>query len=89
LKVIKYKAKLQGIQVIEVPEPYTSRCSALDLEPVKKHNKYLGQRGMLINPTPNDKENSIDKSYVTFRLFKSKDYGIIHADVDGALNIGR
>ena len=33
-----------GIQVIEVNEAYTSKCSALDLEPIQKHTQYLGRR---------------------------------------------
>ena len=41
---IEYKAKLQGISVLQHEESYTSKCSALDLEPVKKHDFYLGKR---------------------------------------------
>lgn len=41
---IKYKAKLNGIIVLQHEESYTSRCSALDLEQIKKHEIYLGKR---------------------------------------------
>jgi hypothetical protein len=66
-------------------------CSALDLEPIGFHQKYLGQRGMIINPTPQNVENhrNSGKIYKSFSLFKSKKYGIIHSDVNGAFNIGR
>ena len=42
--LIKYRAKLFGIRVYIVHESYTSLCSSLDLEPLKKHKKYIGER---------------------------------------------
>jgi len=42
--MIKYKCTLEGINVIINEESYTSKCSALDLEPVKKQEVYLGRR---------------------------------------------
>jgi len=41
---IKYKAELIGINVILENESYTSKCSALDLEPIQKHSEYIGKR---------------------------------------------
>ena len=41
---IKYKGLLEGIEVVITQEAYTSKCSALDLEPIKKHTTYLGKR---------------------------------------------
>jgi len=41
---IEYKAKLLGISVLRHEESYTSKCSAMDLEPVKKHETYVGKR---------------------------------------------
>lgn len=41
---IKYKAALVGIEVVETEESYTSKCSALDLEPIQKHESYMGKR---------------------------------------------
>ena len=39
-----YKCQLVGIFVITVNEAYTSKCSFLDLEPIKKQANYLGKR---------------------------------------------
>jgi putative transposase len=39
-----YKAQLAGIRVILLEESHTSKCSVLDLEPIKHHKKYLGRR---------------------------------------------
>ncbi|MBV6622483.1 MAG: transposase [Rivularia sp. (in: Bacteria)] len=39
-----YKCRLVGIKVHTVNESYTSKCSFLDLEPIKKHETYLGKR---------------------------------------------
>ena len=39
-----YKCQLVGIKVITVNEAYTSKCSFLDLEPIKKQATYLGKR---------------------------------------------
>lgn len=39
-----YKCQLVGIKVITVNEAYTSKCSFLDLEPIKKQVDYLGRR---------------------------------------------
>ena len=41
---LKYKGMLEGINVIEIEESYTSKCSALDNETVEKHDKYIGKR---------------------------------------------
>lgn len=38
------KQKKPGINVVTVKESYTSKCSALDKEEIKKHNKYKGKR---------------------------------------------
>ena len=41
---LKYKGMLEGINVIEIEESYTSKCSALDNETIEKHDKYIGKR---------------------------------------------
>ena len=41
---IQYKALLNGVNVILQEESYTSKCSALDLESIEKHETYLGKR---------------------------------------------
>lgn len=43
-QLISYKAWLVGIKIIEVNEEYTSKCSSLDVEPIKKHQNYIGKR---------------------------------------------
>jgi putative transposase len=42
--MLTYKAKLAGIHVILQEEGYTSKCSFLDLEPIRKHAQYCGRR---------------------------------------------
>jgi putative transposase len=42
--MLKYKCALEGIEVVEREESYTSKCSFLDLEPIKKQKSYMGQR---------------------------------------------
>lgn len=44
IEMLKYKCALIGINVVEQEESYTSKCSSLDLEPIKKHDNYLGAR---------------------------------------------
>ena len=41
---LTYKCQLVGIKVTTVGENYTSKCSFLDLEPIKKHSSYLGKK---------------------------------------------
>lgn len=44
LKQLEYKCELVGIKLIKVNEAYTSKCDALALEEIGKHDKYLGKR---------------------------------------------
>lgn len=44
IEQLQYKAQLNGIKVTTTEESYTSKCSFLDLEPIKKHKSYLGKR---------------------------------------------
>ncbi|MCK9475581.1 MAG: transposase [Candidatus Muirbacterium halophilum] len=67
-----YKCALKGINVIINEESYTSKCSFLDNEPVKKHKTYKGQRicrglfrtssGKLINADLNGSLNILKKA---------------------------
>ncbi len=41
---ITYKSTLVGITVLLQEEPYTSKCSALDREPIEKRTSYAGRR---------------------------------------------
>ncbi|MCT7962883.1 transposase [Laspinema sp. D1] len=44
IEMLDYKCQLAGIKLVTVNEAYTSKCSALDLEPIQKHHQYLGRR---------------------------------------------
>jgi len=44
IEMLAYKCKLEGITVIVKEESYTSKCSFMDNEPIKKHKVYLGKR---------------------------------------------
>ena len=44
VKMLAYKCELVGIKVTTVNEAYTSKCSFLDNEPIRKHKKYMGNR---------------------------------------------
>lgn len=44
IDVLKYKLELIGVEVILREESYTSKCSLIDMEPIKKHIKYIGNR---------------------------------------------
>jgi len=44
IKMLLYKAELAGITVILTEESYTSKCSFLDMEPIRKHESYAGKR---------------------------------------------
>jgi len=44
LQQLEYKCKLNGISILLNEESYTSKCSALDLEPIQKQKNYLGKR---------------------------------------------
>jgi putative transposase len=44
IQMLEYKLKLVGVETICREESYTSKCSFLDNEPIKKHDVYLGIR---------------------------------------------
>ena len=44
ISMIKYKANLKGIDVIEIEESYTSKCSFFDNEYPCEHENYQGRR---------------------------------------------
>ena len=44
IEKITYKAEEKGIKVVLIEESYTSKCSFLDNEPIKKHTIYKGKR---------------------------------------------
>ena len=71
IDLIKYKYESVGGKLILVNEAYTSKCSALDIEPIKKHDVYKGNRvkrglfksvnGVLINADINGSLNILRK----------------------------
>lgn len=44
IEMVCYKCKLNGIEVVLREESYTSKCSLIDNEPIKKHDSYAGRR---------------------------------------------
>lgn len=80
IKMIKYKANLVGITVIETEESYTSQTSFLDNElPIKTNgNKARKENGI----TPINRR-------IHRGLFKSDNGTLINADVNGAFQIIR
>jgi putative transposase len=44
IEMVCYKCKLNGIEVVLREESYTSKCSFIDNEPIKKHDSYAGRR---------------------------------------------
>lgn len=71
IQMLTYKSRLEGINVIETEESYTSKCSFLDNEEICKHEEYLGKRikrglfkasnGKLINADLNGALNILRK----------------------------
>ena len=78
VEYIEYKAKIYGIKTVRQEESYTSKCDALALESVKKHQTYLGKRikrglfqsniGKLINADVNGALNIMRKYFKTIRV---------------------
>jgi IS605 OrfB family transposase len=44
IDMLKYKCELNGIIFVQVDEAYTSKCSLIDMETIKKHDTYVGKR---------------------------------------------
>ena len=71
LNMLEYKCKREGINFVKNEESYTSKCSFIDGEEIKKHTKYLGKRikrglfesasGKLINADLNGSLNILKK----------------------------
>ena len=87
IDMLQYKCKLEGINVLFQEESYTSKCSFIDDEPIKKHNEYLGRRikrglfkskeGFLLNADVNGALNILRKAVPNvFENINVKEYGI-------------
>jgi len=71
LQQIEYKARLIGIEVKQIEESYTSKCSFFDQEEIKYHKTYRGERisrglfrtsnGKIINADVNGAYNILRK----------------------------
>jgi putative transposase len=71
--MLKYKCEKHGINITTHEESYTSKCSFLDNEEIKKHDEYQGKRikrglfkssdGKLINADVNGSYNIIRKVF--------------------------
>ena len=44
VQMLQYKGQIAEIKVVLVEESYTSKCSALDWEPIQQHSDYIGSR---------------------------------------------
>jgi putative transposase len=72
IKMLEYKCKLVGIDVILQDESHTSKCSLLDLEPIEHKDEYDGRRisrslfkskdGIIINADINGSGNIMRKA---------------------------
>lgn len=72
VKMLEYKCIIKGIRVEYQEESYTSKCSFLDNEEIKKHTEYKGKRiyrglykskeGILINSDVNGSLNILKKN---------------------------
>ena len=74
IKQLEYKAEEKGIKVIKQEESHSSKCSFLDNELIKHHNKYQGkrisrglfksQKGIIINADVNGGYNILKKAFL-------------------------
>ncbi|MBQ3944143.1 MAG: transposase [Alphaproteobacteria bacterium] len=93
---IKYKCEMCGIKVIVNEESYTSKCDALALECIDKHDEYMGKRvkrglyqsstGRLINADVNGAINIMrkvvgDSEYVTRIIGSGRLFRPIRVDI--------
>ena len=77
VEMLEYKCKLVGITVIRQQEAYTSKCSFMDNEQIKKHKEYVGKRvkrglfktrnGKLINADVNGSLNILKNAVGEFQ----------------------
>lgn len=68
--MISYKCEKVGIKVILTEESYTSKCSFLDLEDIRKHDDYKGKRihrGLFVSQKGNKINADVNGSYNIMR----------------------
>ena len=71
INLLEYKCRLKGIRFQTITEEYTSKCSFIDNEEIKKHTSYSGKRitrelfktknGLIINADINGAYNILKK----------------------------
>src|SRR5436305_12589077 len=74
---LTYKAKLVGIQVIIQEESYTSKASFLDGDPIPTYQVSRSEKPVFSG-------KRIARSW-----YRTKDGTVLHADINGSLNILR
>lgn len=72
--MLKYKCRLNGINVVCIEEPYTSKSSFLDSDPI---------------PSLKDKKVNFSGQRIKRGLYRSRNGSIINADINGSFNILR
>ena len=87
MKQLQYKCELRGIRFIMTEESYTSKCSFLDMEEIKKHSNYKGTRlkrglfktsdGTLINADVNGSLNIGRKCLTEMNIYTKE----LHEDL--------
>lgn len=75
VEMLRYKAEEFGIQVIVREESYTSKASAIDLDPIPTYGAEV---------IPEFSGKRIERG-----LYRSKSGRLINADIQAAINIGR
>ncbi|HME54369.1 MAG TPA: hypothetical protein VKM55_19240, partial [Candidatus Lokiarchaeia archaeon] len=80
VSMIRYKAAMNGIEVVEVSEEFTSKASFLDGDAIPDRNATRKKPSGHSDVTFSGRR-------VTRGLYVSKDGTRIHADVNGACNI--
>lgn len=77
--MLNYKCQLAGIKPVTVNEAYTSKCSALDLERIRKHRKYLGRgvhRGLFKSSTGQAINADINGSLNILRMYSPEAFNV-------------
>ena len=74
INMLKYKCRLKGINIVCIEEPYTSKSSFLDSDPI---------------PSLKDEKVNFSGKRIKRGLYQSSSGSIINADVNGSLNILR
>lgn len=70
LSMLEYKCQKYGLNILSNEESYTSKCSFLDLEEIKKHDVYLGKRvkrGLFISSNGIKINSDVNGSYNILR----------------------